>query len=46
VWDEGKQKINRSSFLIDEDGNIIQANYGVRPEETVPKAQEAVAAVS
>jgi peroxiredoxin Q/BCP len=46
VWDEDKQKINRSSFLIDEHGDIIQANYSVKPEETVPKAMEAVAAVS
>lgn len=46
VWDEGKQGINRSSFLIDEHGEILQANYGVKPEDTVPKTFEAVAAVS
>ena|SRR6056297_866904 len=28
----------RSSFLIDEEGRIIQAWYKVKPEETVPKA--------
>lgn len=46
VWDEDKQGILRSSFLIDEHGNIIQANYGVKPLDTVPRAMEAVAAVS
>ena len=30
--------IIRSSFLIDEKGKIIQAWYGVKPEETVPSA--------
>jgi thioredoxin-dependent peroxiredoxin len=36
--------ITRSSFLIDENGNIEQAWYRVKPENTVPKAQEALAA--
>ena len=36
--------ITRSSFLIDEDGNIEQAWYRIKPENTVPKAQEALAA--
>jgi peroxiredoxin Q/BCP len=42
---EGRMKegIIRSSFLIDEDGTIIQATYNIKPEETVPKAQEALA---
>ncbi len=46
VWDKkslyGKsyEGIIRSSFLIDEDGNILQVAYGVKPEDTVPKAQE------
>jgi len=35
--------IIRSSFLIDEHGTIVQATYNVKPEETVPKAQEAIA---
>jgi thioredoxin-dependent peroxiredoxin len=33
--------IIRSSFLIDEKGNIIDAWYKVKPEDTVPKALEA-----
>jgi thioredoxin-dependent peroxiredoxin len=45
VWDEGKQGISRSSFLIDEQGNILQANYSVKPEDTVPKAMKALAEV-
>ncbi len=36
--------ITRSSFLIDEEGNIEQAWYRIKPESTVPKAQEALAA--
>jgi len=36
--------ITRSSFLVDENGNIEQAWYRVKPENTVPKAQEALAA--
>jgi len=36
--------ITRSSFLVDEDGNIEQAWYKVKPENTVPRAQEALAA--
>jgi peroxiredoxin Q/BCP len=34
--------IIRSSFLIDGDGTILQATYEVKPEDTVPKAQEAL----
>ena len=34
--------INRSSFLIDENGKIQRAWYKVKPEETVPKAREAL----
>jgi thioredoxin-dependent peroxiredoxin len=33
--------IIRSSFLIDEKGKIAQANYKVKPENTVPLALEA-----
>ena len=36
--------IIRSSFLIDEDGKILQAWYQVSPEETIPKAKEALGA--
>ena len=38
------QGIIRSSFLIDEAGKIIQAWYKVSPEDTVPKAREALGA--
>jgi peroxiredoxin Q/BCP len=47
VWGEKKlygktsQGIIRSSFLIDAQGRIIGAWYGVKPEDTVPKAREA-----
>jgi peroxiredoxin Q/BCP len=34
--------IIRSSFLIDEQGKIIDAWYKVKPEQTVPKALEAL----
>lgn len=46
VWGEksmyGKkyEGIIRSSFLIDENGKIIQAWYKVSPKDTVPKARE------
>jgi len=48
VWGEksryGKtyEGIIRSSFLIDEDATILQVSYDVKPEDTVPKAQEAL----
>jgi thioredoxin-dependent peroxiredoxin len=48
VWGEkvrcGKTSIGitRSSFLVDEDGIIIQAWYNVKPEDTVPKALNAL----
>lgn len=32
----------RSSFLIDEKGNITHAWYNVKPADTAPKAQEAL----
>jgi len=41
VWD-GKS-ITRSSFLVGEDGRLIGVWYRVKPEETVPKAREALA---
>jgi peroxiredoxin Q/BCP len=46
VWGEksmyGKkyEGIIRSSFVIDEDGKILQAWYKVSPKDTVPKARE------
>jgi peroxiredoxin Q/BCP len=48
VWAEksryGKKTfgIVRSSFLIDEGGKIVQAWYKITPEDTVPKAREAL----
>jgi thioredoxin-dependent peroxiredoxin len=48
VWGEkircGKASlgITRSSFLIDEEGSVIQAWYSVKPEDTVPNALEAL----
>ena len=36
--------IIRSSFLVDENGHIEQAWYKVKPENTVPEAQAALAA--
>ena len=48
VWGEksmyGKkfEGIIRSSFLIDERGKIIQAWYKISPQDTVPKAYEAL----
>jgi peroxiredoxin Q/BCP len=52
VWGEkvslGKKTVGiiRSSFLIDEKGRIRQAWYRVSPDETVPKAQEALTQLS
>ena len=49
VWGEktmyGKKVmgITRSSFLIDEQGKIFQAWYKIKPEETAPKALQALA---
>lgn len=50
VWGEksryGKkvEGIIRSAFLIDENGRVIRAWYQVKPEDTVPKALEALGA--
>jgi len=41
VW-SGKG-ITRSSFLVGEDGRLLAVWYRVKPEETVPKAREALA---
>jgi peroxiredoxin Q/BCP len=48
VWAEktsyGKTSLGiiRSSFLIDAAGKIVAAWYGVKPEDTVPKAEKAL----
>jgi peroxiredoxin Q/BCP len=48
VWGEktlyGKKVMGiiRSSFLIDEKAKIIQAWYRIRPQDTVPKALQAL----
>jgi thioredoxin-dependent peroxiredoxin len=48
VWGErtyfGKKYLGilRSSFLVDEDGNIQKAFYKVAPTDTVPKARRAL----
>lgn len=34
--------IIRSSFLIDENGRILQVSYKVKPQETVPNARKAL----
>jgi peroxiredoxin Q/BCP len=50
VWGEqslyGKKYIGliRSSFLIDEDGKVIEAFYKIKPADTVPKAKKALEA--
>ncbi|MGD0724981.1 MAG: thioredoxin-dependent thiol peroxidase [Spirochaetia bacterium] len=38
--------IIRSSFLVDEKGIILRAWYNVKPEDTVPKAREALEQLS
>lgn len=35
--------IRRSSFLVDKDGRIAGAWYGIKPDETVPAALSALA---
>ena len=42
TYGKSYEGIIRSSFLIDEDGIVLQVTYGVKPEDTVPKAQEAL----
>jgi thioredoxin-dependent peroxiredoxin len=34
--------IIRSSFLVDEEGKVLRAWYKVKPEDTVPKARQAL----
>ena len=43
LYGRSYEGVVRSSFLIDEDGKVLQATYGVKPEDTVPKAQEVLA---
>jgi len=49
AWDEKSmygttsEGIIRSSFLIDEDGMILQVSYKVKPQNTVPNAQQMLA---
>jgi peroxiredoxin Q/BCP len=43
-YGKSHEGIIRSSFLIDPDGRIIKAFYKVKPADTVPKAQAALAA--
>jgi peroxiredoxin Q/BCP len=50
AWGEKKmygkklEGITRSSFLVDERGRISHAWYRIKPEQTAPAAQEALAA--
>lgn len=43
VYGQTSMGIIRSSFLIDENGKIMGAWYKVKPDETVPLAQKALA---
>jgi peroxiredoxin Q/BCP len=46
VWGtraNGSEGIIRSSFLVNGDGKIVEAWYRVKPEDTVPLAEEALA---
>jgi len=43
MYGKSYEGIIRSSFLIDEHGKVLQIVYGVKPEDTVPKAQEVLA---
>ena len=42
MYGKKMEGIIRSSFLIDERGKIIQAWYKISPQDTVPKAYEAL----
>ncbi len=50
VWGEKSmygrkyEGINRSAFLIDENGRILQAWYKISPEDTVPEVKKALTA--
>ena len=49
AWGEktmyGKKRMGiiRSSFLVDEKGKLSHVWYNVKPDDTVPKAQQALA---
>jgi peroxiredoxin Q/BCP len=43
MYGKKTEGIIRSSFLIDEQGKIMQAWYKISPEDTVPKALAALA---
>jgi len=43
IYGKTYEGIIRSSFLLDEDGRILQASYKVKPEDTVPNARQALA---
>jgi peroxiredoxin Q/BCP len=45
MYGKKTEGIIRSSFLIDEAGKIIQVWYKVSPEDTVPKARQALEGV-
>ena len=40
MYSKKYEGIIRSSFLIDESGNVIQSWYKVKPEDTVPNAEK------
>ena len=42
TWNEERESIRRSSFLVDEDGRIERAWYAVKPDATVPNAVAAL----
>ena len=42
TWNDERGGIRRSSFLIDEEGRIERAWYGVKPADTVPNAVAAL----
>jgi peroxiredoxin Q/BCP len=47
VWVErenGRMGILRSSFVVGADGRLVQASYGVKPEDTTPEALAALTA--
>ena len=42
TWNDERGSIRRSSFLIDEEGLVERAWYGVKPQDTVPNAVAAL----
>ena len=42
TWNDERGGIRRSSFLIDEQGLVERAWYGVKPQDTVPNAVAAL----